>query len=128
MMLQSNFGARKRMTSGTQFKQGDLLLVPVPFTDLKGAKQRPAIVISNTLRNARVDDIVICGITSNIKNEVHSIILEQKDMAEGTLHFLSRIKADKLFTIHKAIILRKLGRVNKIILEQVKEEIRKLIV
>lgn len=126
-MLQSNFGARKQMMSGTPFKQGDILLVPVPFTDLKDAKQRPALVISNTVRNARVDDLVICGITSNIKDEAYSVMLEQKDLVEGTLHFLSRIKADKLFTIHKAIIIRKLGRVNLIILEQVKEELRKLV-
>ena len=115
------------MMSGTQFRQGDVLLVPVPFTDLKDAKQRPALVISNTVRNTRVEDIVICGITSNIKDETYSVMLEQKDLAEGTLHFLSRIKADKLFTIRKTIVIRKLGRVNTTILERVKDEVRKVI-
>ena len=115
------------MMSGTPYKQGDLILVPVPFTDLKEAKKRPALVISNTARNGRVDDLVICGITSHIKDEAYSVMLEQKEMAEGTLHFLSRIKADKLFTIHKTIVIRKLGRVNTTILEQVKEELKKLL-
>src|SRR3989344_5194832 len=115
------------MMSGTQFRQGDVLLVPVPFSNLKDAKQRPALVISSTARNSRVEDMVICGITSNIKDEPYSVMVEQKDLAEGTLHFLSRIKADKLFTIHKAIVIRKLGRVNTTVLEQVKEEVRKVI-
>lgn len=127
-MSQSNSGVQRQMMSGTKFKQGDIILVPVPFTDLSNAKQRPALVISSTVHNTQVEDLVICGITSNIKNELHSIMIEQKDMIEGTLHFLSRIKADKLFTIHKAIIIRKLGQVNSATLEQVKEEIRKLIV
>ncbi|VVB81358.1 PemK-like, MazF-like toxin of type II toxin-antitoxin system [uncultured archaeon] len=113
--------------SGMIFRQGDVVLVPVPFTDLKEAKQRPALVISNDARNARVDDVVICGITSNIKDEPYSIILEQKDMAEGRIYFLSRIKADKLFTIHKSAIIRKLGRVGSQILEQAKEEICDLV-
>ncbi len=116
------------MMSGTQFKQGEIILVPVPFTSLKEAKQRPALIISNDAYNNKVEDIVICGITSNIKDEPYSIMLEQKDMAEGKIHFLSRIKADKLFTIHKSIIKRKLGRTNTTILNRTKEEVRKLII
>jgi len=125
--LQRNFGAVKQMMFGTQFKQGDIILVPVPFTDLKDSKQRPALVVSNDMKNIKTEDIVICGITSNIKDEPYSIIIEQKDMSEGYLNFFSRIKADKIFSINKIIIKRKLGRVNKIILEKTKEEIRKLI-
>ena len=115
------------MMSGTQFKQGEVILVPLPFTDLKASKQRPALIISNDSYNSKVDDIVICGITSNIKDEDFSVIISQKDMSEGDIFFLSRIKVDKLFTINKSIIKRKLGRINKSILEKVKEELIKLI-
>ena len=31
----------------TSFKPGDVLLVPYPFTDQTGSKQRPAVVISS---------------------------------------------------------------------------------
>lgn len=95
------------MTSGTQFRQGDGVLVPLPFTDLKATKQRPALIISNGAHNSKVEDVIICGITSNIKDEDYSIMLEQKDMSEGNIYFLSRIKTDKIFTIHKSIIRRK---------------------
>jgi mRNA interferase MazF len=30
----------------TSYKQGDVLLVPFPFTDQSGSEQRPAVVIS----------------------------------------------------------------------------------
>ncbi len=115
------------MMSGTQYKQGDVVLVPVPFTSLKEAKQRPALIISNDAHNIKVEDVVICGITSNIKDEPYSIILEQKDMVEGKIYFLSRIKADKIFTIHKTIIKRRLGKVNAKVLERTKEEVKKLV-
>ena len=71
------------MMSGMKYKQGDVILVPVPFTNLKEAKQRPALIISNDDHNNKVEDVVICGITSNIKDEDFSVILEQKDMEEG---------------------------------------------
>lgn len=39
----------------------------------------------------------------------------------------SRIKVDKLFTIEKGIVKRKIARVNKKVLEEVRYEFRKLV-
>ncbi len=115
------------MTSGMQFRQGDVVLVPVPFTDLSESKQRPALVISNDNHNSKVDDVVVCGITSNVKEEEYSVVIDQKDMLEGIMPFLSRIKVDKLFTLNKKIILRKLGKVKKEVLDSVRKELLRLV-
>jgi hypothetical protein len=37
--------------TGTTPEQGDILLIPVPFTDLSSQKRRPVIVISNASYN-----------------------------------------------------------------------------
>jgi mRNA-degrading endonuclease toxin of MazEF toxin-antitoxin module len=38
--------------------QGDILLVPVPFTDLSTHKQRPVVVVSNDSYNRQMTDVV----------------------------------------------------------------------
>jgi mRNA interferase MazF len=48
----------------TPCRQGDVVLLPFPFTDLTTTKQRPAVVISSEAFNARQRDVVVLAITS----------------------------------------------------------------
>lgn len=43
--------------------QGDILLIPIPFTDLSSSKRRPVLVISNS------EYIIVAAITSNIEEK-----------------------------------------------------------
>ena len=43
-------------------KKGSVILIPFPFTDLKGSKIRPTVVLSNNEL-----DVTICFITSEFK-------------------------------------------------------------
>ena len=114
------------MTFGTSFEQGDIVLVTVPFTDFSSEKQRPALVISNNEYNRKVEDIVVCGITSNIKQEDYSVVIERKDLQEGFLPVTSRVKTDKLFTVHKSVVKRKIAKTNQETLSKVKRELSRL--
>ena len=114
------------MITGTQFRQGDIVLVLLPFTDLTMAKQRPAIIVSNNTYNTKVEDLVVCGITSNLQDEEYSIMIEQKDMSNGIIHFISKIKVDKIFTLSKNIIRKKLGTIKPEVLIKVKQELNSL--
>jgi mRNA interferase MazF len=117
----------KRIVSGTRFRQGDIVLVAMPFTNLKGVKKRPALVISNDEYNERTDDLVICRITSDTNPVPYSILLRDDSLQFGVLSFTSKIRADKLFTIHNSLIQHRLGRVTERVLDDVRYLLGKLV-
>ena len=43
-------------------EQGDIVLIPVPFTDLSSQKRRPVIVVSNDDHNVNSEDIAPSGL------------------------------------------------------------------
>ena len=107
------------MKSGIMFEQGDILIVPFPFSDLSSIRYRPVLVLSNNSDNIFSDDIIICGITSNLKDTKHSVLIDNSSLKEGNIPITSRIKIDKLFTIEKNLIKKKIGRINKETFEKV---------
>lgn len=48
------------------WNRGDVVLVPVDFTDGSGTELRPAVVISSNLYNASSPDVMIAAITGNL--------------------------------------------------------------
>jgi len=115
------------MKSGIMFEQGDILIVPFPFSDLSSIRYRPVLVLSNNSDNIFSDDIIICGITSNLKDTKHSVLIDNSSLKEGNIPITSRIKIDKLFTIEKNLIKKKIGKLNNKTIEQVKKEFYNLI-
>ncbi len=109
------------------YKQGDIVLIPVPFSDLKSQKQRPVLIISNDTYNELTEDIVVLAITSKIKDLAYSVGIESKDLTEGELKVSSEIRADKIYTLSKKIVKKKFGKVNSEILERVQLKINELI-
>jgi mRNA interferase MazF len=41
------------------YSQGDIVLIPFPFTDLSQSKKRPAIILSNAKPNAQGDYLLV---------------------------------------------------------------------
>ncbi len=109
------------------YEQGEIIIVPFPFSDLSSVKKRPVLVLSKQIDNNTSDDIITCGITSNIKDSKYSIFIENKDLDKGQIPTKSRIKVDKLFTLNKRIVEKSVGRINKKTFNEVKKEFFKLI-
>ncbi len=110
------------MNSGTLYEQGEIVLVPFPFSDLSGTKKRPVLILSKEKYNQNTIDIITCGITSNLKNTPSSVCITEESLCEGRIGKESRIKVDKLFTIEQTMVLKSLGKINPATLAQVKKE------
>lgn len=115
------------MKYGTQFRQGDIVIVPFPFSDLSGTKQRPVLILSKTEYNDNCEDIITCGITTNKKDSRHIVLFDNNCLIEGQIPYPSRIKVDKLFTLEKKIVIKKIARINPETFEKVKKEFMNLI-
>ena len=114
------------MKSGIMFEQMNILVVPFPFTDLSGLKQRPVLVLSSNEYNRKTKDIVTCGITSNLKDAAYSVLITNDDLKEGRIPARSRIKVDKLFTLEQGIVRKKVAKVSENVFEMVKDKLFKL--
>ncbi len=85
-----------------QYVVGDVLLVAFPFTS-GGAKRRPALVLADTGDN----DVLVARITSSQVQTQYDTLLQ--DWQSAGLLSPSVVRADKLATLEKTLIERRLG-------------------
>ena len=64
-------------------EQGDIVLIPIPFTDLSAQKRRPVIVISNDTYNRKTTDIVVVAMTSNPAQTEYGFSINSSDLEEA---------------------------------------------
>lgn len=109
------------------YKQGDILLVPIPFSDLSSSKRRPVLVLSNDEYNKLTEDVVVVAVTSNIVDRQYGIVIEDIDMEEGSLKAKSNVRADKIYTISKSIVVKRFGTIKQNKIKQIVEKVDRLI-
>lgn len=88
-------------------KKGDIVLVPFPFSDLSGAKNRPAIILIET-----EEDVTVAFITTQLKwNSEFDVLLQPSDL--NGLKKDSLIRLNKLATIDKELLIGRLGSLDE---------------
>jgi len=110
--------------SGEPLKRGDIVLVPFPFTNLSAKKVRPAIVLSLSER-----DILVAFISSVISPEppaATDYLLSENhpDFYMTGLKKASIFKMNKLLTLDRSMILRRLGKVSEQIQKELDERLK----
>ena len=101
-------------------RQGDIILIPIPFTDLSSRKRRPVIVISNDIYNRTANDIVVIALTSNPKVTDFSFSISSADLVRGKLKRPSRVRVDKIYTLSKTIVVNTFGSVPPTVLTRIR--------
>lgn len=97
-------------------KRGDIVLITFPFSDLKGIKVRPAVVISSDTYNQKSQDALFMLVSSNIFNPRSTdyfITNANPDFKNTGLKQPSLVKVDKIVSLLQSICRRQLGVLSK---------------
>ncbi len=101
-------------------KQGDIVLIPVPFTDLSSTKRRPVIIISNDAYHQTTTDMIVVAMTSNPTSVPYSFTISTVDLQAGVLNRKSTVRVDKIYTLAQSLAVRTFGKVNDQTLDRIR--------
>ena len=87
---------------------GDVILAPLPFTDLSEIKVRPAVVVADV----GTQDWILCQVTSQPPARDKHIPIGPSDMRRGRLRRRSWVRPDRLYTVNESVFRRTLGRLS----------------
>lgn len=107
--------------------QRELVLLPYPFSDLKSAKVRPAVVISNNGYNREFEDMIVVPVTSNLSFRRFIVQLSNNRMEAGHLIADSVVKVDRVLSVKQNLAIKSIGKVKKEVLTEITDSIKELI-
>lgn len=113
------------MTPAGAPRRGDVALVLFPFTDLSGAKLRPAVVLASEAPH----DIILAFVTSRevLSGEpATAVVLDPVDEEFGLtgLDRRSTIRLTRIATLSSTLVRRKLGQLGPATLQRVDDGLR----
>lgn len=88
-------------------RKGDIVLIPFPFTDLSGIKNRPALVLAD----AEID-VTVSFITTQL-NWYEKFDIKVEPSQENGLKKTSLIRLRKLATVDKDLVIGKIGNLSQ---------------
>jgi mRNA interferase MazF len=109
-------------------KRGSVVLIRYPFTDLTGAKVRPALVLTPDHLLPRLEDVLCLFISSAMPEELlpTDFVLETGHplFLKTGLKRRSVLRTYKLALLHKALVLRVLGEGDQPLMNEVNQRLR----
>ena len=105
-------------------KPGEIWLVKFPFSDLTANKLRPALILA-----IHREEVIIVGIfskipTGNLRNNWVLIQEAHPQFSPTGLKKSSLVRTDKIATVSKLVLQRKLGNLSTDLLVEVKEALK----
>lgn len=100
-------------------RQGDIVLIPVPFTDLSSRKRRPVVVVSSDSYNDAGPDVIVVALTSNPMQTPWSLPITASDLRVGRLNRPGTIRADKIYTLAQSLVVNRFGTVTGAMLARI---------
>lgn len=107
-------------------RKGDVILVPFPFTDLSAVKVRPAVILTPEPTGP---DLVVAYLSSVIPDDppaaTHLLISsDHPEFRETGLKQTSVVRLDKLMTIARSRVRRRLGHLGPSLLAELNPHLK----
>src|SRR5438132_11670047 len=112
-------GTTLRTTFMASYSKGSVVLVRFPFSDLSGAKVRPAVAVSAPHQS---QDIFIVPLTSKTDRLQPGEFIMQEWQSAG-LNVTTVVKRG-IFTIHQNLIVRRTGSLASVDAEELERSLR----
>lgn len=87
-------------------KKGDIILIPFPFSDLSGSKNRPALVLVD-----RGLDVIVAFVSTQ-REYKENLDLSLKVNLQNGLKKDSIVRLSKLATIDKSLAIGRIGEIS----------------
>lgn len=107
-----------------KFQRGDVVLVPLPFSDLSTTKARPAVVVSSALYHTTEPDLLLAALTSKVATATGPFDYLLNDWRAADLRYPSALKP-VLFTLDPARVVYRIGTLTPTDLAQVDQRLRR---
>ncbi len=108
--------------NSSKYRQGDIVILELPFTDLLGSKLRPVLVLNSIDLG---EDLIVAKITSQLGQ--HRVPITQSDLAIGRLKKKpSYVDCSSIFTVEKKLVVKIVGRLTGEALSKVKDELKSI--
>ena len=101
---------------------GDIVEVWFPFTNLRGGKNRPAVVLADVGMN----DWVLCELTSQRQSRPGDVPVTTGDIQSGRLHRDSWARVGRLHTLNDSVFSRIFGNLTTAKLSEIHAAVRNL--
>src|SRR5437870_13685520 len=112
-------GTMPRTTSMASYSRGSIVLVRFPFSDLTGAKVRPAIAVSTPHAS---QDLFIVPLTSKT-DRLQAGEFTMQDWQNAGLNVATAVKRG-IFTIYQCLIIKSVGSISAAYAQQLERSLR----
>jgi len=114
------------MPSTTTYRQGQAVVVNVPFSDQSGSKARPALIVSEDAFHRALPDVIICPISSQPRYHARPGPgdLPLRQWRALGLRYPSTVRLSNILAVETRLIKRTLGRLTADDLDRVKARLR----
>jgi mRNA-degrading endonuclease toxin of MazEF toxin-antitoxin module len=106
------------------YRRGELVMVDQFFSDARGSKVRPMLIVQSDLRNQLLNHGIVAMVTTNlvfVGSDPTQVLVDvtTPDGALSGLSATSAIRCGNLFTLHEKFILRKIGTLSTVLMQEV---------